>query len=67
MLHQESLRFIQKFLSFFLFLNLFIYFWLLWVFVAACGLSLVALSGGLLFVAVRGLIAVASPVAERGL
>ena len=32
-------------LSFF-FLNLFIYFWLCWVFVAVCGLSLVAVSGG---------------------
>ena len=28
------------------FLNLFIYFWLHWVFIAACGLSLVATSGG---------------------
>ena len=27
------------------FIYLFIYFWLLWVFVAACGLSLVAVSG----------------------
>ena len=27
-------------------LYLFIYFWLRWVFVAACGLSLVAVSGG---------------------
>ena len=49
--------------------NLFyFYFWLLWVFVAACGLSLVAASGGQLFVVVRGLlIAVASLVAEHGL
>ena len=39
--------------------------WLLWVFVAACGLSLVAESG-LLFVAVRS-DAVASPVAEPGI
>ena len=31
---------------FFVFLNLFIYFWLRWVFVAARGLSLVAASGG---------------------
>ena len=30
------------------------YFWLCGVFIAACGLSLVAVSGGLLFVAVRG-------------
>ena len=28
------------------FINLFIYFWLCWVFVAACGLSLVVASGG---------------------
>ena len=28
------------------FIYLFIYFWLRWVFVAACGLSLVAASGG---------------------
>ena len=48
---------------------LFIYFWLRWVFVAACRLSLVAESGGgLLFVAVhRLLIAVASLVAEHRL
>ena len=49
-------------------LLLFIYFWLHWVFVAACGLSSVAASGGLLFVAVHGLlIAVASLVVEHGL
>ena len=35
---------------------LFIYFWLHWDFVAACGLSLVAASGGLLFVVVCGLL-----------
>ena len=29
-----------------IFLNKFIYFWLCWLFVAACGLSLVAVSGG---------------------
>ena len=29
-----------------IFKNLFIYFWLHWVFVTACGLSLVAASGG---------------------
>ena len=35
------------FLSFFFLINfIFIYFWLCWVFVAACGLSLVAASGG---------------------
>ena len=44
------------------------FFWLHWVFVAACGLSLIAASLGLLFVAVRGLlIAVASLVVEHGL
>ena len=42
-------------------INLFIYLWLRWVFIAAHGLSLVVASGGLLFVAVRGrLTAVAS-------
>ena len=46
---------------------LFIY-WLRWVFIAACGLSLVVANGGLLFIAVRGLlIAVASLVVEHGL
>ena len=34
------------FVSFFKWLYLFIYFWLHWVFVAACGLSIVAASGG---------------------
>ena len=44
----------------------FIYFWLHWVFVAACGLSLVVASGGY-SVAVRGLLtAVSSFVAETG-
>ena len=44
------------------------YFWLRWVFVAARWLSLVVVSGGLLFVAVCGLlIVVASLVAVRGL
>ena len=32
--------------SFSFFMNLFIYFWLPWVFVAVCGLSLVVASGG---------------------
>ena len=46
----------------------FIYFWLHWVFVAVHGLSLVAASGGLLFVAVRRpLIVVASLVTEHGI
>ena len=49
--------------------NLFIYFWLHWVFIVVPGLSLVAVSGGgLLFVAVCGLLtAVASLVVEQGL
>ena len=48
-------------------INFFI-FWLCWVFVAARGLSLVLVSGELLFVEVHGLlIAVASLVAEHGL
>ena len=42
-----------SFLSFFFkfFIYLFTYFWLHWVFVAVRGLSLVAASGGLLFLA----------------
>ena len=45
---------------------LFIYFWLHWVFVAVCRLSLLVASGGLLFVVVRRLlIVVASLVAEH--
>ena len=56
------------FLIFKKFFIYFIYFWLRWVFVAVRGLPLVAGSGGLLFVAVSGLlIAVASLVAEHGL
>ena len=47
------------FISFFNFINLFIYFWLRWVFVAAHGLSLVAVR--------RLLVAVVSLVAEHGL
>ena len=48
--------------------TLFFFFWLRWVFVAVRRLSLVAASGGLLFVVVRGLlIAMASLVAEPGL
>ena len=44
------------------FFGKFIYFnfWLHWVLVAACGLSLVAASGGLLFVAMHGLLIVVS-------
>ena len=47
---------------------IFIYFWLPWVFVAACGLSLVAENGGYSLAAVlRLLIAVASLLAEQGI
>ena len=54
--------------EFFFNLYLCIYFWLRWVFVVVRRLSLVAASGGLLFVAVRGLlIAVTSLVVEHGL
>ena len=54
---------------FFFFFNKFIYLFLArWVFVAARRLSLVAVSGGPLFVAVRGLLIVMdSLVAEHGL
>ena len=51
-----------------LFIYLFIYLWLCWVFVAACGLSLGCSEWRLLFVVVRRLlIAVASLVAKHGL
>ena len=46
-------------------INLFIYFWLCWVFVAARGLSLVVASGG--YSLLRLLIAMASLVAEHRL
>ena len=50
------------------FLKIYFYFWLHWVFVAVCGLSLVAMSGGYSLVAMLGLlIAVASLFAEHGL
>ena len=51
-------------------LTLFFFFssWLHWVFIAACRLSLVAASGGVLFIAVlRLLIVVASLVVEHEL
>ena len=49
-------------------INLFIYFWLCWVFIAVLGLFSSCGERGLLFVVVRGLlIAVASLVAEHGL
>ena len=45
----------------------FIYFWLCWIFLAACRLSLVAESGSYSLVGVHGLLtAVASLFAERG-
>ena len=51
-----------------LLINLVIYLWLCWVFVAARGLFSSCGERGLLFIAVRGLlIAVASPAVEHGL
>ena len=50
----------------FLFLIEFIY-WLCWVFVAACGFSLVVGSWGYSLVVIHGLIAVASLVVEEAL
>ena len=47
-------------------INIFIYFWLHWVFVAACGLSLVVVSGGY-SVAVCGLLFVVASLVEHGL
>ena len=50
------------------FIYLVIYFWLHWVFVATCRLSLAAASGGLLFIAVHLLlVVVTSLVAEHRL
>ena len=67
----ELLSLKSEFLDFiFLFFkNLFIYFWLCWVFIAAGGLSLVAASGGCSSLrCTQGLlIAVASLVVEHGL
>ena len=59
----------QRFFTFiYLFIYLFIYVWLCSVFIAVHGLSQVAASQGLLFVAVcRLLIVVVSLVAEHGL
>ena len=59
---------IYLFTSHSFFKNLFIYFGLRWVFVAACELHSSCGKGGLLFIAVhRLLIAVASLVVEHGL
>ena len=52
---------------FFFLINLFIYFWLHWVFIAAHRLFSNCGEQGLLFVVVHGLIAVASFVVEHGL
>ena len=60
--------FVEKPLSHCHFTFIYLFIWLRWVFVAVCGLSLVVVSGGYPFVAVRRLlIVVASLVAERGL
>ena len=53
--------------SFFFFFFKFIFFWLRWVFVAARGLSLVAVSGGYFSLRCGLLIAVASLAVEHGL
>ena len=59
---------LDSFLFFFKLIYSFIYFWLYWVFVAACELFSSCGEQGLLFVAVHGLlIVVASLVAEHGL
>ena len=47
--------------------DLFIYFWLHWVFVAACRLSPAAASGGSSLAAVRGLLMLVACVAEHRL
>ena len=53
--------------SFFKLINVCMYFWLPWVFIAARRLSLVLASRGCSLVSHRLLIAVASLVAEHGL
>ena len=55
------------FLKAVLYLLIYLFIWLCWVFVAACGLSLVAASEGYSVAVRRLLIAVASLVAEHGL
>ena len=53
---------------FFIFIFIFIFLWLCWVFVSVRGLSVVAASGGPLFIAVRGPLTIAaSLVAEHRL
>ena len=46
-----------------LFLKLLIYFWLFWVFVAACRLSLVVVSGGYALIVERGLLVMVGSLA----
>ena len=59
---------ISYILFFFLYLLIYFYFWLRWVFVAACGLLSSCSKRELLLAAVRRLLtAVASPAAEHGL
>ena len=64
-----SLSFFKyNFTFIFIYLFIYLFFCLSWVFAAVHGLSLVAASGGLLFIAVcRLLTVVASLVAEHGL
>ena len=65
-----TLNTLAKMLFLFLKKNIYIfiiYFWLCWVFAAACGLSLVALSRGYSLVVCGLLTAAASLVAEHGL
>ena len=66
--------FIQLIKNFFLynafctsFVKFFFFFWLHWVFIAACGLSLVVASGGFSCCGARALGAQASVVAAHGL
>ena len=56
-----------RFFLFFFFINLFIYFWLHWVFVAAHGLSLSCGEQGLLFLVVHVLLIVVASLVEHGL
>ena len=47
--------------------DLLVYFWLQWVFIAECRLSLVAANGGLLLVAVPGLLIEVDSLVGHGL
>ena len=53
--------------SFFLNFYLFIYFWLCWVFIAACRLSLVAANRGYSLLEVRAFLSAMASVVEPGL